>query len=730
MPIPSFALLRRCLLVAAVLLLALGCSLHRANKAFDEGRYDDSVMEYRNALRSDPTNTKARIGIKRASQRAAELHLSLARQAETRGFTDTILAEVRKALVLDPDNQIAQDWLLKLEQKAAKDRAESDALEDLEAMKTKADAVNAVQLQRVLDTLMLQNDLFYKVIDKNTIMVFKATPQNREQYENQIIKTYYLSNADPNELRSTLTTINPQLRVFTDKRVNALIVKAKPLELAIVDQVIRSLDKAKAEVMVYLELMEVTENSLEQVGLLPVLNASDTSGTYRMGATTVNNTSGMNTNSGFTKIHTADLRVLFPNLALDFLKGNGDARLVASPNVRVLSGETGEVNIGEKISTTQSQLSMPSTGSTGTSALSSSLLGGVGQTSFSYENVGVKIKVEPRVHHNGEITLKIDSTVTTLKSGSTPGRPDLGQREIKTSARLRDGETAIFGGLLKDEEQKSLQGIWGLADIPFLGRLFGNTHNTKAKTDVILTIRAVLVRKPVLTDQDMAPFNPEEANSRSGPFTADASKKAPAAKPPTAPPAVAPQPGAIKPAVTAPAPAAKPNPQMPTQTPQVVPPNPAAPPAQPSDAIQDKKPAGAAEVAPVPSDLVIFMAPTVSEIKAGEKARITLTVSGGKGISSGTLEIRLPPGLRLNNLTPGDFLTGDGGGLEQFPGKDGILKVTFQRSPAGSDSGPFATLELEGLTAGNAPVLIQSGQFMAGTSPVSGRWSNALVTVQ
>ena len=501
------------------------------------------------------------------------------------------------------------------------------------------------------------------------------------------------------------------------------------------DQVIRSLDKAKAEVMVYLELMEVTENSLEQVGLLPVLNASDTSGTYRMGATTVNNTSGMNTNSGFTKIHTADLRVLFPNLALDFLKGNGDARLVASPNVRVLSGETGEVNIGEKISTTQSQLSMPTTGnSTASSAISSSLLGGVGQTSFSYENVGVKIKVEPRVHHNGEITLKIDSTVTTLKSGSTPGRPDLGQREIKTSARLRDGETAIFGGLLKDEEQKSLQGIWGLADIPFLGRLFGNTHNTKAKTDVILTIRAVLVRKPVLTDQDMAPFNPEDANSRSGPFSADANKKATAAKPPTAPPAApptaAPQPGTTKPATSAPAPATKPSPQAPAQTPQVALPSPAAPPAQPSDAIQEKKPAGAAEVAPVPSDLVIFMAPTVSEIKAGEKARITLTVSGGKGISSGTLEIRLPPGLRLNNVTPGDFLTGDGGGLEQFPGKDGILKVTFRRSPAGSDSGPFATLELEGLTAGNAPVLIQSGQFMAGTSPVSGRWSNALVTVQ
>ena len=146
---------------------------------------------------------------------------------------------------------------------------------------------------------------------------------------------------------------------------------------------------------------------------------------------------------------------------------------VGFAGVLVVSGETGEVNIGEKISTTQSQISGLG-GATGTNTAATSLLAGAAQTSFSYEDVGVKIKVEPRVHNNGEITLKIDSLVTTLKSGSTPGRPDLGKREIKTSARLRDGETAIFGGLLKDEEQKSLQGVWGLSDIPLLGRLIGN----------------------------------------------------------------------------------------------------------------------------------------------------------------------------------------------------------------------------------------------------------------
>jgi len=392
--------------------------------------------------------------------------------------------------------------------------------------------------------------------------------------------------------------------------------------------------------------------------------------------------------------------------------------------VRVLSGEVGEVNIGEKISTTQSQLSLP-TGTTGAAASASSLLGGVGQTSFSYEDVGVKIKVEPRVNNNGEITLKIESLVTTLKSGSTPGRPDLGKREIKTIARLRDGETAIFGGLLKDEEQKSLQGIWGLSSIPLIGKLLGNTNNTKAKTDVLLTIRAVLVRKPVLTEQDMAPFNPEDATAKAGPFAPTAPKKAPAPAPapasvptPTTPAASAPPPS-VPPAPPA-GPVAQPAPGQP----------PVVPPPAPPDAIQEKKPAAPSEPPPAPSDLVFFMSPVASEIKVGEKVRISLTVSGGGGLSSGTLELRLPPGLRFLGLTPGEFLTGEGGGVEQFPGKDGLLRLVFKRSPTGTDAGPFATLDLEGLSVGNAPVLIQSGQFLVGVSPISGRWSNALVTVQ
>jgi hypothetical protein len=151
----------------------------------------------------------------------------------------------------------------------------------------------------------------------------------------------------------------------------------------------------------------------------------------------------------------------------------------------------------------------------------------------------------------------------------------------------------------------------------------------------------------------------------------------------------------------------------------------------PLDAPPEKKPAPPSDQTPVPSDLVIFMSPVASEIKTGESVSITLSVSGGTGLSSGTLELRLPPGLRLQSLTPGEFITVGGGSIQQLPGENGLLKLTFNRNPAGgTDAGPFATLAVEGLSPGNAPVVIQSGQFLVGTSPISGRWSNALVTVQ
>jgi len=751
MNLPRPSRLRPALGAALCLCLTMGCALHKAQKAYDEGRIEDSLAAYREVLQKDPTNIKARIGLRRCASMAAEKHLELARDAERKGQTAKMHEEVRKALLLDPSNTHAQEWILQLERDQEQRKAKIEAVEGIDAIKHRAEGkptttfeinprsldsldlnftrktslreifatlskttgvnimlhtsfqdtsisvdLRGLNFQRILDSLMLQNDLFYKVLDSNSIMIFKASPANRQQFENQVIKTFYLSNATPDDVRSIFSALQPEMKTFVDKRLNAITIKAKPNELAIASRIVRGVDKAKSEVMVYMELLEVTESSLEQVGLLPVISATDTTGTYRLGAT-VDGIGNVNASTGTLNIPRSSIQFLFPSLALDALKSSGDAKLVASPNVRVVSGETGEVNIGDKVSTTQSSIGGLS--STSTSSSTSSLSSLTASTSYSYEDVGVKIKVEPRVHFNGDITLKIESEVKTLKASSTAGRPDMGQRIIKTSARLRDGETAIFAGMLKDEEQKSKQGLWGISDIPLLGDVFGNHSKKRAKTDVLLTIRAALVRRPDLEAEDFEAFDPDLATSQNGPF--------------------APRPGAtvnpLKPGQGKPVPPAKPDATEPA------PKEPAATP--------EKEVPKAAPSAPS-SDLVCFLSPMSTQVTKGQRFQLSLQVSGGKGVNGGGMEIRIDPKLKLIQAAAGDFLAAEGGNIEQSPIQDSVLKLTFKRPTANADSGTLVTLDLEALETGNAPVLVQNGSYLVDANPIAGKVINALVTVE
>ena len=592
-------------LLAAALMLALGCSgLRKADAAYDQGRYLEALALYQAALRKDPKNVKAKIGCIRTAPLAAELHLKEAKRAQKAGRDELEKGEVSAAVMLDPSNQVAVDWLTRIEAEAERKRIRDVSEESVEAERARADAKPALPInprslegldlnftrktslkeiflqlsrasgvniilhasasaqdpvvsvdlrnlgfQRILDTLMLQSDLFYKVIDPNTLMVFKKTPQNLMEFENKLIKTFYLSNAEVESVRQTFNSLMPQMRVFTDKRLNALTIMARQSDVNIATRIVNQLDKAKAEVMIYLELLEVNHKATENVGLLPVTGIEATQGTYMLGAV-VNpslGNGGFNSSTGSLEIARSQVQYLFPNLALNMLKTTGDGKLLASPNVRVVSGETGEVNIGDKLTTTQSALGPGLTGAAATTAAGAATAANgipLTQTSYGYEDVGIKIKVKPRVHFNKDITLELESEIKTRVPGGTVGRPDLSQRIIKTQARLRDGETAIFGGLLKEEERKNLQGIWGLSDIPVLGSLLAHHDDSDEKKDVILTIRAVVVRQPDLRESDFEAFDPDQAGLASKPFApvvsaaaAPQGPKPPAPPQPAAPPA-------------------------------------------------------------------------------------------------------------------------------------------------------------------------------------------------
>lgn len=771
---PTRTALIRTMALSIGLILTMACGLHKATVAFDEARYDDALAEYRQALRKNPNNLEAKIGYRKSAPLAAEQHLAKAREAQKHGNQELEAVEVGKAVALDPSNAVAVDWLVRIEQAAERRRAKAEAEESIDSQRVKGEAKNVLPInprslegmdlnftrktslreifqqlsknsgvnivlhssassqdqqisvdlrglsfQRVLDTLMLQSDLFYKVMDSNSIMVFKKTPQNLQEYENKLIRTFYLSNAEVENVRQIFNALMPQLRVFIDKRLNAITVMAKPTDLGIAQRIVNQLDKAKAEVMIYLELLEVSESTSENLGLLPVINQdpSNTTGVYSVGATLTGGTNGINQTSGSLRISKNAINYLFPGLRLDLAKQNGETRLLANPNVRVISGETGEVNIGDKISTTQSSIGLPST--TGTTAGTTAISGiTTAQTSYSYEDVGVKIKVKPRVHFNNDITIELESDIKTQKAGGDPSRPNLSQRVIKTSARLRDGETAIFGGMLKEDEKKNLQGIWGLTDIPVLGDLLGYHGNSKEKTDVILSIRAVVVRKPDLSEEDFEAFDPDRAPNIGKPFEPQAAKplNLPANGVPTPRPALAPAPAAAAPTPAVPPPAADSGTA------------PAPAPGTPDAALAPGTAAPAASPAE-PSDLVFFMNPLSLEVPKGQSIRASIMVSGAGGLTSGTLQLRLDPKLTLKGVAAGEFLTGDNGSLEAGPATDGNVTLTFKRKTGASDSGTFATLDLDATTPGNAPILIQGGQYMVGSNPVSARVVNALITV-
>ncbi|MDR3671971.1 MAG: secretin N-terminal domain-containing protein [Holophaga sp.] len=763
------------------LVLTVACGLHKATVAYDEGRYDDALTEYRKALKSDPNNLAARIGYRRTAPLAAEQHLKLARSAQKHGQLELETREVGLAVVLDPANAVAVDWLTRLEQAAERRRAKEESEDSVDASRAKGEAINVLPInprslegmdlnftrktslkeifqqlsknsgvnivlhssasaqdqqvsvdlrglsfQRVLDTLMLQSDLFYKVMDSNSIMVFKKTPQNLQEYENKLIRTFYLSNAEVENVRQIFNALMPQLRVFIDKRLNAITVMAKPTDLGIAQRIVNQLDKAKAEVMVYLELLEVSETTAATFGLLPVVSATDTSGTYAIGATASGSGSALNQQTGTLSLSKSSISYLFPSLRLDLAKSSGETTLLANPNVRVISGETGEVNIGDKISTTQSSIGTTSTTSSTTTSSTAATLAGTlaAQTSYSYEDVGVKIKVKPRVHFNNDITIDLESEVKTQKAGGDPGRPNLSQRIIKTSARLRDGETAIFGGLLKEDEARNLQGVWGLSSIPVVSDLLSNHSNSKDKTDVILTLRAVVVRKPDLAEDDFEAFDPDQAPGANKPFEPKPVKTKlnvpmnafPESSQPG--PAPAPAPTSAAQAITAPKTDAAP---AVTGTP--------ANPALDAAAAAAVAAAPAAENAAQASDLVFFLSPLSLEVPKGQSIRATLMVSGAGGLTSGTMQVQLDPKLTLKGFAAGDFLTGDNGTLTGTPGANGLLTLTFSRKSGAMDSGTFATFDLEATGQGNAPILIQGGQYRVGNNPISARVVNALITV-
>ncbi len=522
--------------IAAVLLAVAvsGCAtsgnFRKGEERAREADWDTAVAYFTKALQDDPDRPDYKISLERAMLKAAQAHMAAAREFDRKGDVENALVEYRKVLEYEPGASHAIARRGELERQArekteatrtppkidtmrerARRTAEgpilnptsktplslnfatNTAIQDIlkfigdvtginviieqgaQSVVTRPTTLNVsgVTLEQGLNLVMTANQLWYKVLNDRTILVIQDTAQKRQQYEEQIIRTFYVSHAEPQEIYNMINqivriqgiAITPVVSI--NKTANTITVRGTPNIVNILEKVIQANDRPRAEVIVDIELLEVNRQRAKEFGL----NLAQ----YQIGAIfspegpPAGNTPGpgdgdgsaavvggstFNLNTISQGISTADFYLTVPQALVKFLASDTRTRVLAKPQLRGAEGGDLELNLGDEIP-------VPSTVFGGLGA------GGVNTvpiSSFTYKNVGVNVKMKPRVTFENEIILEIEVENSTLGPNiNVAGQllPTFGSRKVKTRMRLREGESNLIAGLLREEDRKVLQGRGG-----------------------------------------------------------------------------------------------------------------------------------------------------------------------------------------------------------------------------------------------------------------------------
>lgn len=313
-----------------------------------------------------------------------------------------------------------------------------------------------------------------RMLNDNTVLVFPNTNQKQRDLLDTVARSFYLVNADPKQVQTLVRTMTKAKDIYVDERLNMLVVRDTPEVIRLVEKLIASVDLPDPEVMLELEVMEVSSKRLLELGLtLP------TSASYGL-------LDGAGALSKALLTSTEGLRWSAANpAAIATLRGTTDAsNLLANPKIRARNREKAKIVLGEKL---------PVFSSTTTTGAATSTT-----VAISYIDVGLKLDLEPQIQLNDEVIIKVNLDVTNITSRVTTTNGDLayqvGTRQATTSLRLKDGETQVLAGLINDDESKSSAGLPWLHELPGLGRLFGKQTDTHNKTEVVLLITPRIIR--------------------------------------------------------------------------------------------------------------------------------------------------------------------------------------------------------------------------------------------
>ena len=363
--------------------------------------------------------------------------------------------------------------------------------------------VKETSIEDVLNVLLLTNQLEKKTLSDNTILIYPSSSAKAKEYQELIVKSFYLANADVKQTLNMIKTMLKTRDVFIDEKLNLLIMRDTPEVIRLAEKMIATQDLAEPEVMLDVEVLEVKRSRLTEIGIqypnkFTVLNPDvvpDTTLSTMGGALVVNtvSTTAPLTLDGLKGINSSQIGI--PNPVLNLRNEDSDINLLANPKIRVRNREKAKIHVGEKVPV----ITTTSTANVGMAE------------SVSYLDVGLKLDVEPNIYLDNEVAIKValevSNIVREIKGASGSLTYQIGTRNATTILRVKDGETQALAGLINDEDRRGASRLPGLGDLPVLGHLFSSHRDDKAKTEIILLITPHIVRNLVRPDARVAEFS-------------------------------------------------------------------------------------------------------------------------------------------------------------------------------------------------------------------------------
>lgn len=519
--------------------------LEKGDEYLAQKNFDAALVEYQSAVALDPSLHRA----KQASDKLVRVKNAAAYLKEGQEFEQgnkprEALRAYRKALELNGENKEAQEALERL-LSTKKTRLEGfelnlksnkpitlkfkDAkLKDVFYILTQLSGINFIfdegikdqnvtihlenaSFQQALDLLTNMNKLGKKVLNESTIVIFPKTPEKSKQYEDLVVKTFFLNTLDAKKAVNLLRTMLQVRKVYVNEELNAIVVRDTPELVDVAAKILEANDVPDAEVLLDVEVIEVSKGKVENFGLalsrygvsLNTLTPDNAwlSDTFKN--TTVDSTTVSDVTKGSELLQTFSWNgykgfMTVPSASYNFGKTISNAEVLANPKIRVKNREKSKFTVGTRVPIT-------TTSTTGTT-------GGY-SVNVQYVDVGVKLNAEPTIMLNNEVAIKLGLEVSSIIAKETVGGEDsattvvtIGTRNLDTVLSLKDGETSVIGGLIEDTKTKAKQKIFLLGDIPFIGPLLSNNSNDTQKRELILAITPRLVRSVTVPEPDVAAF--------------------------------------------------------------------------------------------------------------------------------------------------------------------------------------------------------------------------------